>query len=136
MLTSLVLWLNQKDLGPRTAQRGEQEVVYPKWTIEGFRTDPNTIPSILPSFRRGYLRSQKHSWVEWSLFACGLVRKRQAGWPRGWPSWLQGRMTGQLVCLQGAGQPASTAWFSGHCCCLQSVPLQPADFLIARLVMA
>lgn len=36
-------------------------------TIEGFQTDPNTIASILPGFRRGYLRSQKHSWVEWEL---------------------------------------------------------------------
>lgn len=130
--TSLALWLGQKDLGPRTAQGGKQVVVYPNWTGEIFWKDPNTIPSILSSFRRGYLRSPKHSsWVEWSLFPCGLARKLPAGWPRGWLPWLEGWMTSQLVQLQGADWSASTGQSSSRCRCLQSVPLQPAAFLIA-----
>lgn len=88
---SQALWLGQRDLELPTAQGRERAVVYPNWTTEAFWTDPSALPSTLSTLGRGHLRSQEHpSWVECSLFLCGLARKHQAGWPRGWPPWLKG----------------------------------------------
>lgn len=52
-------------------------MVYFSWIMEVFWIDFNVIFRIVFIFGRGYFRLSKYFFcVEWSLFFCGLVRKR------------------------------------------------------------